>query len=235
MMTQGNELDSLFKKYETEKKSKKAIEAYDDFPAFANYVYEYELYEKQKEIIDIVCDEGYGQILIEAPRGSGKSELVTIAYQSWVIGRDHDARIITCSNTLDQAKLFLAKISSTMINNLNYREVFGDLVPSGRDESQWTMDIKTVADRSDLKDPTMVALGRGGTIVGRRASLIICDDIIDTDAVLTEHQRMRVVKWFKEELFPCLLPTGRIIVIGTRYHEEDIYQELEQLWGEEND
>lgn len=227
-----NEFQSLFNRYEEEKKSQEAIRAYNDFSTFANYVYGYDFYDKQQLISDTITDESIKQILIEAPRGSGKSELVTIAYQSWLIGRDHDQRIITVSNTLDQAKLFLNKIDSVMRNNDRYKEVFGNLVPKASDPVQWTGDVKTIPERSDLKDPTMIALGRGGTIVGRRATLIICDDIIDTDAVMTEHQRDVVSRWFKQELYPCLLPQGRIIVIGTRYHEDDIYNELEILWGE---
>lgn len=233
-MVQQTDLKKLINKYEEERKSETARKAYDDFATFANYVYGYDLYDKQTLICDTITDEDTKQILIEAPRGSGKSELVTIAYQSWVIGRDADQRIITVSNTLDQAKLFLAKIDSVLRNSERYKEVFGTLVPKASDPVQWTSDVKTLPDRSDLKDPTMIALGRGGTIVGRRATLIICDDIIDTDAVMTEHQREVVSRWFKQELYPCLLPQGRIIVIGTRYHEDDIYNELEYLWGGED-
>jgi hypothetical protein len=223
---------SLFKQLEELKKSDEVLQARDDFEFFCKYVYGYDFYEKQREIAEALMDEDLREILIEAPRGSGKSELVTIAYQSWVIGRDHDERIITCSNTLGQAQLFLSKISAVMRSNPQYKEIFGELAPKSKDsDSQWTNEMKTVINRSDLKDPTMIALGRQGNIVGRRATLIICDDIIDSESVLTQYQREKISRWFKEELYPCLLPDGRIIVIGTRYHQEDIYDELEKLWG----
>ena len=76
------------------------------------------------------------------------------------------------------------------------------------------------------KDPTVMAIGTEQAVIGRRADLIICDDIIDEAYASSENLRQKVRTWFRKELVPRLEPDGRLFVIGTRWHFADLYGDL---------
>ena len=68
-----------------------------------------------------------------------------------------------------------------------------------------------------------LAAGVGGAITGSRADLCIIDDPVKSreDA---QSQRMRDIahNWFKADLLTRLKPGGRIVLIMTRWHEDDL-------------
>ena len=69
--------------------------------------------------------------------------------------------------------------------------------------------------------------GTGKRIVGRRADLIIVDDPLNDENTESEKQRRKTLRWFRKTLTPIVNPdTGKIIVIGTRKHPEDLHNEL---------
>jgi predicted phage terminase large subunit-like protein len=67
------------------------------------------------------------------------------------------------------------------------------------------------------------AAGVGGAIAGRRADLVVIDDPIrsreDADS---ETVRDKIWDWYKSDLYTRLKPGGRIVLIQTRWHEDDL-------------
>jgi hypothetical protein len=67
------------------------------------------------------------------------------------------------------------------------------------------------------------AAGVGGAIAGRRADLVVIDDPVrsreDADSELI---RDKTWDWYKSDLYTRLKPGGRIILIQTRWHEDDL-------------
>ncbi len=126
------------------------------------------------------------------------------------------------SYTLSQAQLFLREIKGRIKKDVNYRQYAGSLVP--KNPEKWTSQ-EIIINRSnlDLKDATISTVGTGGTILARRADIIICDDILNPDIVKTDEKRREFKKWFAEVLLPVLEPkTGRLIMVGTIWHVEDL-------------
>lgn len=75
--------------------------------------------------------------------------------------------------------------------------------------------------------PTIAAYGTGGSVIGSRADLVIADDLLDFDNTRTQHQRETVETWFYNSLLSRRKSkTGRVIVIGTAWHHDDLYQKL---------
>jgi len=70
--------------------------------------------------------------------------------------------------------------------------------------------------------------------MGRRADVIIVDDLLDLRNASTAYLREEISRWFWLELYPVLEPGGQIVVIGTKFAEGDLYDELREKWGEEN-
>jgi hypothetical protein len=178
-----------------------------------------------KEWYDILDNKAYKKIVIAAPRSSAKSTCVSVNFPLNEIVRNCNIRILIVSNTLDQAQLFLREIKGRIERDPKYREYAGDLVP--RYPEKWT-DREIIINRTnlELKDATISTVGMGGSILTRRADLIICDDILNPENTRTPEQRTKVKTWFYEVLMPVLEPGGRLIFIGTIWHPNDLLSEL---------
>jgi predicted phage terminase large subunit-like protein len=55
-----------------------------------------------------------------------------------------------------------------------------------------------------------------------------CDDVVDRENVATSYQRDKVESWIKEVVMPVLEPDGKMIVVGSTYHYDDLYARLEK-------
>ena len=102
------------------------------------------------------------------------------------------------------------------------RDVFGDYVGKKWDTQEIIISKRT----KNLKEPTCQCLGSGSQIISSHWELIICDDIVTEETSRTEHQRERSRIWFYKCLMPTLEPKGRVFVIGTRWHPNDLYCEI---------
>ena len=68
------------------------------------------------------------------------------------------------------------------------------------------------------------ACGVGGSITGRGADILICDDLMHDCG--SDGDREAAWKWFTEVAVPRLEPNGAIIMIGTIFSEDDIFGRL---------
>ncbi|MFN8180153.1 MAG: phage terminase large subunit [bacterium] len=158
-----------------------------------------------------------------APRGFGKSTILTIARAVFEVLRNPDVRILIASNTQLQAEVFLREIKAHFELNERLRESFGDFV----DERKWDLrEIVVKPRRSAAKESTITCVGVGGPVASRHYDLILADDLVDEENSRTELQRDRVKTWHYKTLLPCLEPNGRLLLLGTRYHYLDLYGHL---------
>ena len=160
--------------------------------------------------------------LILAPRGHGKSTILTVSYAIEKIARDRDVRILLVSNTLDQAKAFLREIKSHLEGNARLLRFYGHFI--GR---PWTEHEITVSGRRRrAKEATLTALGVSGPIITRHYDLILLDDVVDEENARTPEQREKMLVWYYQTLLPTLEPEGEIHLLGTRYRHQDLYGRL---------
>lgn len=159
------------------------------------------------------------------PRGGAKTTWDNTILCSWLTGKFPDIRIGMVSNTDTQAKDFSRAVKYTIQANQAHRAIFPDSQPSAE---KWTDKEWLVAGSRWLgsKDVTMFAVGVGGAIISKRFDLILMDDILDEENTQTVDQREAVETWFKKTLKPCLAPDGVVIVIGTRWGENDLYEQF---------
>lgn len=180
-------------------------------------------------LIEIVEEPRKDRISILAPRGHAKSTWLSIIYPIWKIVKDRDIKIIIVSDTGDQAEMFLRLIKDELEANERLIEDFGAFYrkPSPGSPNVWKACDITVIRSSRAKEPTIICGGTGKRIIGRRADLIIVDDPLNDDNTENEKQRRKTLRWFRKTLTPIVNPeTGRIVVIGTRKHPEDLHAEL---------
>ena len=181
------------------------------------------------ELIRIVESTEYDRISILAPRGHAKSTWLNTIYPIWKIINNRDIKIIIVSDTGDQAEMFLRAIKDELEANERLYEDFGLFYQKPRSGSPnvWKACDITVIRHTRAKEPTIICGGTGKRIVGRRADLIIVDDPLNDENTESERQRQKTLRWFRKTLTPIANPdTGKIIVIGTRKHPQDLHYEL---------
>lgn len=164
-------------------------------------------------------------IMLEAPRDHAKSTCFTVNYPLHEIGNDPNVRIVIASNAQDTSEGFVRSISAVIEQSPDYQRTFGHLKP-GRPEKWTDSAIQVRRTNYALKDPTVAAVSIGGQVVSKRADIIICDDILTLQNTRTATQREFVKTWFWTVLFPLLKPGGRLIIVGTAWNSQDLYQEL---------
>ena len=161
------------------------------------------------------------RIHIELPRGHLKSHIVT---QSWTIQqilRNPDIRILIVNAVEGNS----AKMMRWIRGNLSK----GSILPAiwGVFETDtWSQDELLIRQRTkQLVAPTVMAAGLQKTLTSQHFDLIIADDVVVPDNVATKEQREKVYEFYLS-LFDLLEPDGRMVVIGTRYHQDDLYARI---------
>ncbi len=226
-------------------KAKRDKDSWTDFSHFTEHVldftngkhhYEWQqiiagrAIQEDKKIRVMTADEPSvmaHKIMLEAPRGHAKSTTFSVNFPLWQIAKDHNTRIIIVSASASQSESFVREIQGHMERNEKYIEWAGDLIP---DEAQKWTQSEFIVKRTDhkLKDPTVSATSFSGVLLSKRADIIICDDILNANNTRTADQREKMREWFFDVLMPVLEPHGRLIVVGTAWNTEDLYQELLQ-------
>ena len=177
-------------------------------------------------------------LLVECPRRSGKSSLMAVAYPLWRLLHNRDMRIMIISASESLAKQWLREIENNLETNERYRSLAGDLVPSAR-TTTWTDKEKIVSGRSNkATHVSLLAMGFDGRPRGRRADLIIFDDVVNEQNSATEYQREKVKDKFYKAFLPVLDRnardpiSGQTIVVGTPYTLGDLYDDLAAKWSD---
>ncbi|MCW7991060.1 terminase, large subunit [Streptomyces platensis subsp. clarensis] len=167
--------------------------------------------------------------LITMPPRHGKSQRAARWAPLWYLSRHPDHRVMIASYGAD-----LAEEHSRWIRDAikTYGPRIGLALHAG----------SQAAARFDLADPVtgdrlrggLVAAGVGGGLTGKGAHLAIVDDPIK-DAADAESPtlRRRLWSWWTSVINTRLEPNGSILVIQTRWHEQDLAGRL--LEGEDAD
>lgn len=168
-------------------------------------------------------------LLLLEPRGIFKTSVVTIAFTLQMFLNDGNARILLDSETFGKSKAFLREIQDHLMNNQKYREVFKAIhgVYPYTKKSQmklWTdSQIILPCRNQPKKEPSISCAGIDVTQNGMHYDLIICDDLHSEKNVTNREQIQQVIDHYRLA-FSLLDPGKPMIMIGTRWHELDLYQ-----------
>lgn len=174
----------------------------------------------RETVIPAIEDDSLGNTLIVTPPGSAKTNTL-IGYCAWQIGRDPSQHIGYVCNTGPEAEKRSMAVRDIVEYKPLYRAIFPNVVPNknrGWKQDNWYVERPNLMD----KNPTFLAVGVGGAIIGARLHKVVIDDICDEQNQLTSESRQKVHKFLAETVMTRLHPTkGRAIHITTRWHEED--------------
>ncbi len=170
---------------------------------------------------------------IMAPWAHGKTVQCVIGMAAYLLGQNPNLRIKIVCNNHDKAKERVSAIGQMITQNEYYRHVFPWVQPIGHERSnkyqrtRWTSTEIYVKRSGNAIDPSIQAAGvlTGG--IGGRADVIIFDDVVDQrNAIDNEAMRDKVIQSFGRVWMSRLEPHGRVIYIGTPWHQADLSHEL---------
>jgi hypothetical protein len=150
-------------------------------------------------------------LMLLAPPRHGKSDLLAHTC-IWLICRNPNIRIIWSGGSLPISKLTTAWVRGELEAN---EELIGKYGPFESPDS-WSNEAFTVATRTvRSRAPTMVALGKGSTVLSRDADLIVLDDFVDLRASLSPTTIENDVLWVKSQLMTRREPWTPLLGIGS--------------------
>ncbi len=171
--------------------------------------------------LDLFLRAAGNRIHIELPRGHLKSWIVTKGWAIQQMLRNPDTRILIVNATEDNAVKFMRTTERYLGQGSLLEKVYG------RFESPiWNQNEFVIRQRTqNLDAPTMMAAGLQKTLTSQHYDVIIADDLVEPDNSRTKEQREKVHDFYLS-LFDLLEPQGRLVVIGTRYHQDDLYARI---------
>ncbi len=165
------------------------------------------------------------QCAIAAPREHAKSTAFTHDYILAEALFRHHQYIVLVSSTEEMAIEHLGDISKELHDNEDLIREFGI---TGFDIDQKTDIVCICKDGYKFR---IIARGagqkmRGRKWLGKRPSLILCDDLEDDEQVENNETRTKFRKWFFRALKPALRDGGVIRIHGTVLHEDSLLNRL---------
>lgn len=160
-----------------------------------------------------VCRGERARIILELPPRHGKSDLATLKFPAWVLGRTPAMPIIVTSYSADLAADFGLATKDLMSSDI-YQHLF---------ETRLREDAKARAKWMTQDGGSYTAVGVGGPITGKGFAIGIIDDPIknreEADSLVV---RDSLWKWYRSTFLTREEGNGAIIVIMTRWHDDDL-------------
>jgi predicted phage terminase large subunit-like protein len=165
------------------------------------------------------------RLLITAPPRHGKSQLASRMFPAYAFGKFPDINLISTSYNYSLASAMSRDVQRIMDSD-DYRDLYPDtrLVPKGR-RAEGDADYQRQAGQFEIVDHEGVYRSAGvrGTITGTGADILIIDDPVkNREDADSPTYRDNVWNAYASVLRTRLSPGGGIILIQTRWHEDDL-------------
>lgn len=153
------------------------------------------------------------RLMICMPPRHGKSELASRRFPAWLFGLDPERQVIAASYNSDLANDFGREVRNIVASD-EYGNLFdARLAEDSQAANRWHTD----------KGGMYVAAGVGTAITGRGADILLIDDPFkDRKEADSEIRRADVWAWYTSTAYTRLMPGGAIVVINTRWHDDDL-------------
>lgn len=151
------------------------------------------------------------------PPQNGKSSLVAHWFPVWYLDRRPDHRIAYVSYAAEYAAQWGLAVRNSIVEHSAKLAVRVSPARAAADEWQTTA------------GGGMVCVGRDGALTGRRANVLIVDDPFKNDEEANSPTiREKVWRFFLSAAYTRLTPDGIIVIVMTRWHEDDLVGRLKR-------
>lgn len=154
---------------------------------------------------------GGGRLIIELPPRHGKSELISKWVPTWYLDMFPENRVLLASYEADFAAHWGRQVRA-------FFEQAGEL-------SKTKVDASTAAaDRwGTTYGGSMNTAGIGGAFTGKGGDLMVIDDPVKNwEQAMSEGYRQKAIDWYRSTFSTRAEPGATIIILMTRWHEDDL-------------
>lgn len=153
------------------------------------------------------------RLLLMLPPRHGKSELASIRFPAWALGRNPRHEIITASYSGDLAMDFGYKTRAVLESDA-YKALFSTQIRhDDRSKGRWTTE----------EGGGYTSVGVGGPLTGRGATILSIDDPLkNREEADSQVYRDKVWDWYTSTAYTRLEKNGAIVLTLTRWHMDDL-------------
>jgi len=162
------------------------------------------------------------RLMIFMPPRHGKSMLASEFFPAWYLGRNPDHYVIASTYAQDLADDFGRKVKA-QIQDPAFSAIFPGVKLAEDSQSVKRFHVNGGVEVGTAQRGAYYAVGAGGALTGRGAHLLLIDDPIkNREEADSEVIRRRLRDWYKSTAYTRLMPGARVVVIQTRWHEDDL-------------
>ena len=226
----ADQLSALEKRIQAAKRAKLALEARDDFLKFVKFTMpdiedpenvDLSAFKDAKhhralaKVLEKVEKGHIPRLIVTLPPRHGKTELISRRFIPWLLGRQPHRNIIFATYN----EPFSQDIGSDC-RNIMQSPTFKQVFPRFRFRLGGTSKEKLQAAEGGMA----AFVGRGGSITGRGADILIIDDPIkDSEEAQSPALRQKLWEWFTQVAMTRLMTKfASVVVVHTRWHEDDL-------------
>lgn len=163
------------------------------------------------EELEGVAAGDWDRLLLLLPPGSAKSTYASALFVPWFLSLNPRAHVIAVSHTASLAWQFGRGVRGLLGTHKVRLGLQTD--PASRSAGRFGL----------ASGGSYFACGVRGPLTGRRADLIVVDDPVKSQREAdSAAQRDHLWDWFRSDLVTRLRPGGRLVVVMTRWHPDDL-------------
>lgn len=185
-----------------------------------NVMPEFEMNWHHLDWCEIIQSHKYACVL--AARDHGKSFMFSNAYPCWQLYR---YKPVTAKQKLNNRGLL---ISFSMQQAVDLMSIIKDSV-EGNDILRERIYNKDKWSATDIKAKTgsrLTVKGFGSSVRGIHPYWIMVDDGLKDNVIYSQDQRTKNINYFHSVLMNAIIPGGKVNVVGTPFHNQDLYGDL---------
>ena len=210
------EIDKLVDELATRKQNQLA---YDDLIEFCKAMMPDFIVGRHHRILaDLLMEIERGdkdRAAVNIPPRHGKSQLVSIFFPAWYLGRNPNKKVMMVSHTTDLAVDFGRKVRN-LISTPDYQSIFPTvkLASDSKSAGRWNTSV----------GGEYYACGVGSALAGRGAHLLLVDDPHSEQDVINGNFSVfeKAYEWYTFGARTRLMPGGSVAIIQTRWHMDDL-------------
>jgi len=196
---------------------RKAREGFLDFITYTVHYYQADpVHFLIADYLQRALNGAIKRLMIFAPPQHGKSLLASTLLPAFWFGKRSDDPIIITSYGADLAE-YHSRNCRRIVESPEYHRLFPTVMTDMRSRAR---------DHWSLAWPSrgkFLAVGVGGPITGHGAALAVIDDPFENwEQAQSAGDRNRVWDWYRGTFRPRVLEGGTVVIINTRWHEDDL-------------
>ena len=192
----------------------------DDLPTFAEHLSKklgepWHPYNHLRYLSDRIGLDGGGRYIINMPPRHGKSSFISHWLPVWFLEAFPEKWVLLTSYEAELAKHWGRKVRDTF----SLPELWTNTRQDVRAANRWYTP----------EGGGLNTAGADGSITGKGGDLIICDDMYKNwQQAHSPAYRRHLINWFKSTLYTRKEPDATIVVMMTRWHQNDLSGWLER-------